>query len=262
MSDTSDLSVIITGGASGIGAATARRVLAGGGSVGLIDIDENRGEALAGELGDGASFALADALDEGEMTAAHEALASGMPPINGLVACAGAPQVPKRIENHDVSAFTEVMLTHTNTTFIAGKVIGGAIAARGPGAVVNIASIIAFNPGPILAYGAGKAAIANMTKSMAVQWAAQGVRVNAVGPGFTDTPFLTKGERQGARDFTPLTDSTPIGRLLQADEIAEVIYFLLSPASSAITGQTIVCDGGVLAGAGWWGFGSFDPYGN
>ena len=97
---------------------------------------------------------------------------------------------------------------------------------------------------------------------MAVQWARQGVRVNAVGPGFTETPFLTKGERQGKRDFTPLLESTPVGRLMQPEEIAEVIYFLLSPAASAVSGQTIVCDGGVLAGAGWWGFGGFDPYGN
>ena len=261
MSDGNRLSVIITGGASGIGAATARRVVAGGGRVGLIDIDENRGEEVAAELGDAAAFARADALDEGEITAAHEALAAKLPPINGLVACAGAPQVPKRIEDHDVDAFAEVVESHTKTTFIAGKVVGGAIAARGPGAVVNIASIISFNPGPILAYGAGKAAIANMTKSMAVQWAKQGVRVNAVGPGFTETPFLTKGERQGKRDFTPLLESTPVGRLMQPEEIAEVIYFLLSPASSAVSGQTIVCDGGVLAGAGWWGFGGFDPYG-
>jgi NAD(P)-dependent dehydrogenase (short-subunit alcohol dehydrogenase family) len=258
MSDNSDLSVIITGGASGIGAATARRILADGGTVGLIDIDQNRGEALAKELGDKACFALADALSESEMAAAHDALAAQMPPVNGLLAAAGAPQVPKRIEDHDLKAYKEILDSHSDTTFIANKIVGGAIAARGPGTVVNISSIIAFNPGPILAYGAGKAVIANMTKILAVQWAKAGVRVNAVAPGFTETPFLFKGERQGARDFSPMISSMPVDRILQPEEIAEVIFFLLSPASSAVTGQVLSCDGGTLAGAGWWGFNGFE----
>jgi NAD(P)-dependent dehydrogenase (short-subunit alcohol dehydrogenase family) len=254
---TTGLSVIITGGASGIGAATAKRVVADGGQVGIIDLDENRAEALAGDLGS-AFVARADALSEAEMIAAHDDLAARMPPIDGLVACAGAPQMPKRIEDHGVEEWSQVMDSHAKTTFIANRVIGAAMAARGAGAVVNIASVMSYRPGPILAYAPGKAAIANMTEILAVQWARDGVRVNAVAPGFTETPCLTTGERQGKRDFTPLLESTPVHRLMQPEETAEVIFFLLSPASSAVNGTTIVCDGAWMAGGGWWGFGGFD----
>ncbi len=255
------LSVIITGGASGIGAATARRIVADGGHVGIIDLDENRAEALAAEIGS-ALVARADALEEEEVAAAHHALAAGMPAINGLVACAGAPQMPKRIEDFPTEEWAQVMDSHAKTTFIANRVIGAAMAARGAGAVVNVSSIMSYRPGPILAYAPGKAAIANMTEILAVQWARDGVRVNAVAPGFTETPFLTKGERQGKRDFTPIIESVPVGRLMQPQEIAEVIFFLLSPAASAVNGTVVVCDGAFMAGNGWWGFGGFDDIWN
>ncbi len=255
MNGENGLSVIITGGASGIGAATARRIVADGGRVGLIDIDENRAEALADDIGPAAWAVRADAVDEAEMTAAHEALAARMPPINGLVAAAGIPQVPKRIEDYAVEDWSAVMESHTHSTYIANRVIGGAMAARGGGAVVNVVSAIALRSGPTLAYAPGKAAVASMTEILAVQWAKQGVRVNGVAPGFTDTPFLKRGERQGERDLTPIKESSPIGRLLRPEEIAEVIHFLLSPASSAVNGTVVACDGGYVAGSGWWGFG-------
>jgi NAD(P)-dependent dehydrogenase (short-subunit alcohol dehydrogenase family) len=256
MTPENGLSVIITGGASGIGAATARRIVADGGHVGLVDIDDNRAEALAGDIGPAAWAVRADALDEGEMTAAHEALAAHLPPINGLVAAAGIPQVPKRIEDYAVDDWAQVMDSHTHTTYIANRVVGGAMAARGGGgAVVNVVSAIALRSGPTLAYAPAKAAVASMTEILAVQWAKQGVRVNGVAPGFTDTPFLKRGERQGKRDLTPIEESSPIGRLQRAEEIAEVIHFLLTPASSAVNGTVVACDGGYSAGSGWWGFG-------
>lgn len=83
------------------------------------------------------------------------------------------------------------------------------------------------------------------------------MRVNAVAPGWTDTPFLKPKERKGERDVTPILRATPLGRLMKPEEIAEVIYFLLSPRSAVITGATIPCDGGVIAGAGWGPYGGF-----
>lgn len=262
MTDKNGPSVIITGGASGIGAATARRIVAGGGHVGLVDIDENRAQTLAEEIGPAARAVRADATDESEMTAAHQALAADMSPIDGLVAAAGMPQVPKRIEDYAVEEWAQVMDSHTHSTYIANRIVGAAMAARGGGAVVNVVSAIAMRSGPVLAYSAGKAAVASMTEILAVQWAKQGVRVNGVAPGFTDTPFLKRGERQGERDMTPIKQSSPIGRMLRPEEIAEVIHFLLSPASIAINGTVVACDGGYVAGSGWLGFGglgALDP---
>lgn len=255
--DTADLCVVVTGGASGIGAATARKVVAAGGYVGVMDINAAAAEGLARELGDRALAIRANALDEADVIAAYEVLASRLPPVCGLVNCAGMPQVPTPIEEYPVEEWSRIVDSHLKTTYIACRVIGAAIAARGNGSVVNVASVLAFRPGPVLAYGAAKAAVVNLTEALAVQWARRGVRVNAVAPGWTDTPFLRPAERVGQRDLTPIIKATPLGRLMRPEEIAETIYFLLSPNASAVTGATIPCDGGVIAGSGWMPYGGF-----
>lgn len=252
------LSVIVTGGGSGIGAAVARRVIAGGGHVAILDFHVEAAEALALELGPRAVAAPGDVLDEPGLRLTEESLAQHLPHINGLVNCAGIAQVPTAIEDFSTEQWSRIVDSHLTGTYIACRVFGAAMAARGAGAVVNVASVLAFRPGPVLAYGAAKAAVVNLTEALAVQWARRGVRVNAVAPGWTDTPFLRPKERRGERDFTPILRATPMGRLMQPSEIAEVIHFLLSPAASAVTGATVPCDGGVIAGSGWGPYGGFE----
>ena len=251
------LSVFITGGASGIGAATARRVLAAGGSVGIVDTNREAMRALADELGDQLVWNECDVLDEEGLTQALNFCERRMAPVTGLVNCAGIPSLPKKIEETSADDFSRLVDSHLKGTFIACKVVGAPMAARCGGAIVNLASVLSFRPGPVLAYGAAKAAIVNLTQALAVQWARKNVRVNAVAPGWTDTPFLRPRERGGTRDLTPILNATPMGRLMQPAEIAEVIFFLLSPAASAITGATVPCDGGVIAGSGWNPYGGF-----
>jgi NAD(P)-dependent dehydrogenase (short-subunit alcohol dehydrogenase family) len=125
------------------------------------------------------------------------------------------------------------------------------MAERRQGAIVNLASVLAYRSGPVLAYGAGKAGVVSLTEALAVHWARKGVRVNAVAPGWTETPFISQ-RREG---LDRVRAAVPMGRLLQPGEIAEVICFLLSPAASAVTGSTVPCDGGFLAGSGWAPFG-------
>lgn len=247
--------VVVTGAASGIGSAAARRALAAGASVAIFDIDAAKARTVSAELGPGALSAGCDVTDENSVQCALADVSAGMPPVRGLVCCAGSPPVPHRIEETPVQEWRQLIDTHLTGTFLSCKVIGGAIARAGHGgSVVTTASVVGFNPGPVLGYGAAKAATMNLTKALAVQWAPRGVRVNGVAPGWTGTPFLT-ARREGSRDFAPILAASPQNRLLRAEEIAEVIWFLLSPASSAVTGTTIVCDGGTLAGAGW------PPYG-
>ena len=257
MAEERALSVIVTGGASGIGAATARRIVAAGGHVGILDLNVEAAENLAAELGPKAVASAGDVLDESKLEAAHKAIASRLPPVNGLVNCAGIAQVPVPIELWPVDQWSRIMDSHLKGTYISCRIIGSAMAERGSGAVVNISSVVGVHPGPVLAYGPAKAAVINLTQILAVHWARRGVRVNAVAPGWTDTPFLRPKERQGQRDLTPIIRATPMGRLLQPQELAEVIYFLLSPAASGVTGATVPCDGGVLAGCGWFPFGGF-----
>lgn len=260
-SQPNPLSVVVTGGASGIGAAVSRRVVAAGGRVAILDLNVAAAQALAQELGPSALAAPGDVLDEAGLRTVAEAIAGRMPPANGLVNCAGIAQVPTAIEDFSTEQWSRILDSHLKGTYVACRVFGAAMAARGAGAVVNTASVLAFRPGPVLAYGAAKAAVVNLTEALAVQWARRGVRVNAVAPGWTDTPFLRPKERQGERDFAPILRATPMGRLMQPSEIAEVIHFLLSPAASAVTGATVPCDGGVIAGSGWGPYGGFEAVG-
>jgi len=248
---------VITGGASGIGAATARRLVAAGGYVGILDLNLDAANRLADELGTRAIAVSADVQDEGSLAEAVTQIEHAIGAINGLVCCAGIPQVPTPIEDWPTREFRRIVDSHLVGTYATCRVAGSKMAAGEGGAIVNLASVVAVHPGPVLAYSAAKAGIASLTQNLAVHWATRGVRVNAVAPGWTDTPFLRPKERKGERDLTPILGATPMRRLMQPEEIAEVIAFLLSPKASGITGVVLPCDGGVLAGAGWLPFGGF-----
>ena len=127
--------------------------------------------------------------------------------------------------------------------------------AAGGGSIVNLASVLSFNGGPVVAHGAGKAGIVNLTASLGAQLRGRAVRVNAVAPGWTDTPFLRPPEPGGERDLAPIPVATPAGRIPDPAEIAGVITYRLSPASPCIVGTTISCDGGIRAACGWLPYG-------
>lgn len=245
------LSVFITGGASGIGAAAARRIVKDGGHVAIVDLNLAAAETLATQIGANAIALKADTLDEADVRKAFAGAERVLPPINGLVNSAAAQPTATPIENLEAEEFDRVLNSHVTGTLIPCRIVGTAMAARGHGAIVNLASVLAFRSGPVLAYGAGKAGVVSLTESLAVHWGRKGVRVNAVAPGWTETPFI----QHRSDMFDRIAAANAMGRLLRPEEIGEVICFLLSPAASAITGTTVVCDGGYLAASGWGPYG-------
>ncbi|WP_282606200.1 SDR family NAD(P)-dependent oxidoreductase [Pelagibius sp. Alg239-R121] len=246
--------VLVTGGASGIGAAICRLIVERGGSAGIIDLDEDKGTALANELGENAGFARADICDETQLTDAYEKLEGSLPPIGGLVTCAGVSPTRLPIEDYPLEEFRRLLDNHASGTFLTCKVVGSKLTARGGGAIVTISSALSVRPGPMLGYGAGKAAVLNLTQSLAVHWGKQSLRVNTIVPGWVDTPFIRRQEEAG-RDLSPIRGVTPMGRLVKPEEVAEVAWFLLSPAASAMTGAAVVVDCGVTLGGGWLPYG-------
>jgi NAD(P)-dependent dehydrogenase (short-subunit alcohol dehydrogenase family) len=252
---------VVTGGASGIGAAVVRKIVADGGRVAVVDLNEALGNELVRELGQSASFSKASVLDETALQTVGDQVAEKWGSANALVCCAGIPQVPKPVERCSLQEWSRILESHATGTYAACRVFGTRMARESGGAIVNVASVVGFAPGPTLAYGPAKAAVMNLTKILAVQWAKSNVRVNAVAPGWTDTPFLRPKERGGKRNTDEISRVIPMGRLMQPAEIADPIAFLLSTAARGITGAVLPCDGGFLAGVGWSAYGGFDLIG-
>lgn len=239
---------VVTGGARGIGAAICERFAAAGAHVVVADRDEAAAEALATRLREMGARADALALDVTDRASVAAALAA-------LRACHGVPHVlvnnagivrnapAAQMTMEDWSAVIDVDL---NGVFHCAQIICGAMVEEGRGAIVNVSSMcgeIVVHPQPQVAYNAAKAGVNMLTKSLAVEWARHGVRVNAVAPGYTATE-LTLAGRSNPDWFATWLDRTPMGRLGEPHEIADAVLFLASDAASFITGAVLAVDGG------------------
>ena len=248
------MSIVITGGASGIGEAIATLAYERGAHVGILDINRERGEALIKRLGVRSVFQAGNVLDEQSMVDAFNYFGNKLPQINGCVTSAGILPTREPIEKTTLNDFKEVMDNHISGTFVTAKIAGRIMENGKGGSIVTLGSVLSVRPGPVLGYGAGKAAVVNLTQALAVQWAKKNIRINAMCPGWVDTPFIRKQEEDG-RDLTPILNTTPMNRFVKAEEIAELAYFLLSPASSALTGSIILADCGISLAGGYMPYG-------
>jgi NAD(P)-dependent dehydrogenase (short-subunit alcohol dehydrogenase family) len=238
--------LFVTGGASGIGRATAERVVSEGGVAALVDMDVDRAKETAatmpGCIGLGANVA-----DEAQVKAAVDATVAQLGGIDHVLAAAGHAEFGP-LDEWDIARFNKMMEVHVGGTFLVCKYATPVLKARGGGSIVTIASVAALIANKInVPYGAAKAAIAGFTRQFAIE-ALPDVRVNCVAPGRVITGMTTPlmiargGDMEkGAEIFG---QNVPMKRMGTADELAAAVCFLLSSDASFITGHTLVVDGG------------------
>jgi len=236
---------VITGGASGIGEATARRLAADGCAVAILDINRAGAEVVAQSLG--GHFAPCDVADAEAVDAAARQVASELGPADVLVTSAGLIPNSEAIMDMDMGAHARMWEVNYNGTLHACRAFGRQMIERKRGAIVTLGSINSRLPLPLPAYNPGKAAIERLTQLLAVELGRHGIRVNSVGPTYVMTPPLRAKVDSGQRDLGKIMGVHALRRLPEPADVAEAIAFLASDAAKAITGVLLPVDAGWLA---------------
>jgi len=251
---------VVTGGASGIGAACCRMLAARGAKVAVLDRDAAGATAVAREIG-GRAFA-ADVTDEAQLTRVAAEVEAALGAVEILVNSAGIIQVPARPTELAMDVYDWVVDVDQRGTYLASVVFARHMLTRRRGSIINIASIAGMRALPLHAYAPAKAAVISMTACLAAEWGTAGLRVNAVSPGYTRTPALQGAIDKGERDVSLLENNAALGRLVEPDEIAKAVAFLASGEASAITGINLPVDCGWLAASTWATYGGVRANGN
>jgi NAD(P)-dependent dehydrogenase (short-subunit alcohol dehydrogenase family) len=238
---------LVTGGAGGIGLATARLLADAGAKVRVGDLDPEVGEAAAAAV-DGRFLHLDVSSTDSVEHAVGEIVATDGR-LDIAVNCAGIRHLGSAAEGVTDDEWSTVMDINTTGIFRSCRAEGRAMLATGAGAIVNIASMsghIVNRPQPQATYNTSKAAVLMLTKSLAVEWASRGIRVNSISPGYVETA-LTARSRAMPERLDVWLQGTPMGRLGQPEEIAGAVVYLVSDAASYVTGADLSIDGGYTA---------------
>jgi NAD(P)-dependent dehydrogenase (short-subunit alcohol dehydrogenase family) len=244
-----DQVALVTGAASGIGREIALGLAEAGAEIGCVDLPGTDLDGIVAAVeaaGRRAVAAPTDVTDPESVSGAVAAVESGLGPLALAVNCAGIANAAPA-EEMPLAQFKKVLDVNVNGVFLCCQAEGRALLANGGGAIVNIASMSGSIVNRDLLqvhYNASKAAVIHLSKSLAMEWAPRGIRVNSISPGYTATPMNTRPEV--AEQVKRFEADTPMGRMAAPSEMVGPAIFLLSEAASFCTGVDLIVDGGFV----------------
>ena len=235
---------IVTGGASGLGRAIVERFVEEGAQVVIADVDTEAGKALASELGSAASFQPTDVADTGEIQHAVDVAVEELGGLDVMVNNAGIGGSHQRFLEDDFEDFGRTMAVNVFGVMVGCQRAARYMAEHGGGTIVNITSIGGINAGPgVMAYRASKAAVIHLTKSIAIELARSGIRVNCIAPAHIPTAMNATFDQEAI-----VRAMQPLQRLASPRDVAEAVLYLVSDRAAQLTGVVLPVDGGTTAG--------------
>lgn len=243
MARLQDKVIIITGAAQGMGATHARLCIEAGAKVVLTDINTEKGQALAAELGNQALFIQHNVTSEDDWTQVIAATQAHFGTVNVLVNNAGITQ-SKSILETSLDDYRRILEINQVSVFLGMKAVIPSMQASKQGSIINISSINGLVGGAI-GYTDSKFAVRGMTKAAALECAPFGIRVNSVHPGVIATPMIMQGDTKAAVEA--FAKSIPLRRVAQPEEVSSLVLYLASDDSSYSTGSEFIVDGGLTA---------------
>ena len=242
----------VTGGASGIGLAFARKWLECGGQVILMDYQQASLDTAVRELGPSARGIIVDVTKNATVVSAYDSIREIEGRLDAVVNCAGVA-APSPSEDVTDESWMNMLDIHLTGSMRSCRAAFPLLIESNRASIVNIASVASLVGMPGRAsYTTAKAGIAGLTRTLAVEWARRGIRCNAVGPGYVRTNLTDALVASGRLSDGLITDRTPLGRFAEAAEIAEAIYFLSTPAASYVNGHLLMADGGMSVDGNWY----------
>lgn len=236
-----DKVAVVTGGASGIGEATVRKFVAEGAKVVIGDLNKERGQALAEELGEAAIFVAIDVTKASDWEEVKKQALEAFGTVDVLVNNAGI-SVAQSLLTMTEEQYRKILEINQVSVFLGMQKIAPIMIEKGAGSIINTSSINGLKAGAIGCTDS-KFAVRGMTKAASAELAPQGVRVNSIHPGIIETPMTMEGD--AVEQIKAYTNFVPMRRMAQAEEVANLMLYLASDESSYSTGSEFIVDGGL-----------------